>query len=111
MTRNLYFYQGDQLIIEETAIETDHRVRLAGDQEITITNGSSESYMLLLEGEPIGEPVVSYGPFVMNTEQEIREAFSQNTQYGGWPWDRQDPVNNRDSGRFARHADGRVEKR
>jgi redox-sensitive bicupin YhaK (pirin superfamily) len=113
MTRNIYYYQGDKLNIDETAIETYHRVKLAGDQEITITNGSSESYMLLLEGEPIQEPVVSYGPFVMNTEQEIREAFKdyQNTQFGGWPWDRPDPVNKRESGRFARHADGRVEKR
>jgi quercetin 2,3-dioxygenase len=113
MTRNLYFYQGDQLNIEETTIETYHRVKLAGDQEIRITNGSSESYMLLLEGEPIQEPVVSYGPFVMNTEQEIRDAIMdyQNTQFGGWQWDRPDPVNKRESGRFARHADGRVEKR
>lgn len=113
MTRNLYYYQGDTLNIDETAIETNHRVKLAGDQEVTITNGSSESYMLLLEGEPIQEPVISYGPFVMNTEQEIRDAFKdyQNTQFGGWPWDRPDPVNKRESGRFARYADGRVEKR
>lgn len=113
MTRNIYYYQGDKLNIDETAIETYHRVKLAGDQEITITNGSSESYMLLLEGEPIQEPVVSYGPFVMNTEQEIRDAFNdyQNTQFGGWPWDRPDPVNKRESGRFASYKDGRIEKR
>ena len=113
MTRNLYFYQGDTLNIEETTIETYHRVKLAGDQEITITNGSSESYMLILEGEPIQETVVSYGPFVMNTKQEIRDAFNeyQQTQFGGWQWGRPDPVNKQDSGRFARHADGRVEKR
>ncbi|MGX9134887.1 pirin family protein [Rummeliibacillus sp. JY-2-4R] len=116
MTRNLYFYQGDTLNIEdieETTIEKYHRVKLAGDQEITITNGSSESYMLLLEGEPIQEPVESYGPFVMNTKQEIRDAFNeyQQTHFGGWQWGRPDPVNKRDSGRFARHADGRVEKR
>lgn len=113
MTRNLYFYQGEKLNIEETVIAVNHRVKLAGDQEIAISNGSSESYMLLLEGEMIQEPVVAYGPFVMNTKEEIRDTFKdyQETQFGGWSWGRPDPVNERESGRFARHADGRVEKR
>ncbi len=57
--------------------------------------------------------MAQYGPFVMNTEQEIREAFReyQRTQFGGWSWGRHDPVNERNAGRFARHADGTIEKR
>ncbi|HEY1087557.1 MAG TPA: pirin-like C-terminal cupin domain-containing protein, partial [Archangium sp.] len=62
---------------------------------------------------PIGEKVVSYGPFVMNSEAEIQQAFRdyQRTQFGGWPFKRDDPVHPREQGRFAKHADGKVESR
>jgi hypothetical protein len=67
---------------------------------------------LMLQGRPINEPVVQHGPFVMNSKQEIVEAFNdyQRTQFGGWPWPRRDQVHDRNEGRFARHADGTVER-
>lgn len=113
LNRNLYFYQGGSIHIDGTTVESYHRVKLVGNQEITITNDSVEAYMLILEGEPIQEPVAQHGPFVMNTWQELREAFEeyQRTQFGGWQWGRPDPVNDRNAGRFARHADGTAEKR
>jgi len=114
LNRNLYFYEGDGVIhIENEVIKSSNRVKLAGDEEIVITNGEKESYLLLLEGEPIQEPVVQYGPFVMTTENEIREAYAdyRKTEFGGWPWDSFDPVHERNAGRFARYADGTTEKR
>ena len=67
----------------------------------------------MLQGRPIDEPVVQYGPFVMNTQAEIREAFEdyRKDQFGGWPWDRNDPVHPRSVGRFAKYADGKEEER
>jgi len=112
--RNLYFYRGlDTIQIGDEKIVASRRIKLDGNAQVVITNGNEISYLLLLEGEPIDEPVVSYGPFVMNTVQEIQKAFSdfQHTHFGGWPWDRPDPINDRDSGRYAKYIDGHYEKR
>jgi hypothetical protein len=48
----------------------------------------------------------------MNSREEIVQAFAdyQRTQFGGWPWQSDDPVHPREEGRFARHADGRIER-
>ena len=76
-----------------------------------MVNGSQESELLMLQARPIGEPVAQYGPFVMNTQEEIHQAFAdyRRTEFGGWPWASNDPVHPREAGRFAKHADGRIE--
>jgi quercetin 2,3-dioxygenase len=78
---------------------------------IKVTSNSPETSVLILQGKPIAEPVIQYGPFVMNTKEEIKQAFEDyhSTQFGGWPWKRSDQVHDRSKGRFAKHADGRVE--
>ncbi len=113
LNRNVYFYRGNEITIQDTTIQQMNRVKLMGAEETTIINGSAESYLLVLEGEPIRESIAQYGPFVMNTQEEIREAFQdyQRTQFGGWTWGRPDPVNERNAGRFARYSDGTLEKR
>ncbi len=109
--RMIYFYRGESIKVDGQKIEGESYVELVSDMVINIENGSTQSKILLLEGEPINEPVAAYGPFVMNTQEEIRQAYSdyQNTEFGGWPWDIGGPVNPKDSGRFAKFSDGTVE--
>lgn len=113
ITRNIYYYKGDTLEISGQKVKVDNRFKLNGNEDILIVNGDAQSYILLLEGEPINEPVVAYGPFVMNTIEEIKQAYAdyRATQFGGWPWDRHDPVNTKDKIRFAKYSDGSVEER
>jgi redox-sensitive bicupin YhaK (pirin superfamily) len=49
--------------------------RLSASGETVTLDAKAESLLLVLSGEPIDEPVASYGPFVMNTEAELRQAF------------------------------------
>jgi hypothetical protein len=110
--RLLAFFAGDSLTVDGTRLECGVSVNLSADVEVPLVNDGVESELLLLQGRPIGEPVASYGPFVMNTMGEIQQAFAdyRRTQFGGWPFDRDDPVHPREEGRFARHADGRLER-
>ena len=98
--------------IADTAVSVYHSVQLKSEFDVKLAAGDQSCYLLLLQGKPINEPVVQYGPFVMNTEAEIREAFAeyQKTQFGGWPWPNHEQIHTREKGRFALHADGREER-
>jgi hypothetical protein len=110
--RALYAFRGAGLHIGPQPVPPSHSARLRTDLEVTLENGPEESELLMLQGRPIDEPVVQYGPFVMTSREEIRQTFAdyQRTGFGGWPWPSDDPVHPREEGRFARHADGRVER-
>ncbi len=111
--RCLYFFKGAQASIAGQSVPAGSCVTLAASAFVEIANGDEAAEFLLLQGKPIGQPVTRYGPFVMNTQTEIQQAFDdyRKTQFGGWPWDSEAPVHPREQGRFARHVDGRTETR
>lgn len=110
LNRSLYIYKGTATIEGE---EMGMRIlNLDPTEALEIQAGPTGCFMLFLEGRPIGEPVVQYGPFVMNSQEEIQEAFSdyQRTEFGGWPWPEKEQSHGSEVGRFAKHADGRLEQ-
>jgi quercetin 2,3-dioxygenase len=111
--RTLYFHRGFSIQVEGTTVAVKNAIRLKADAKVLIESPDTENRILLLQGNPIEEPVVQYGPFVMNTQQEIRQAYYdyQQTEFGGWPWPRKDQTHGLTRGRFARHRDGTEEER
>ncbi len=111
--RAIYFYKGNTLQIGSETIKEYHWAALDASKEVSIQATDKKAQVLILQGKPIGEPVVKHGPFVMNSKEEIRKAFEdyQRTKFGGWPWERYDMVHAQNKGRFAKHADGRLEER
>jgi len=111
--RMLYFFAGSALTIAGQAVPPSSAIELAAGHVVELVAGPSPVELLVLQGRPIGEPVAQYGPFVMNTQAEIHQAFAdyRRTQFGGWPWGTSDPVHPREQGRFARHANGHEETR
>lgn len=77
-TAQIYVFEG-QLTLGETGIRVDSE-RLArlteGDRLIIENRGALPAQCLLLAGLPLREPIAQYGPFVMNSNEEIRRAIS-----------------------------------
>lgn len=63
------------VILNNRSVPTDHFVLFANDGTDILLKSSEEAIVLVLSGEPIHEPIASYGPFVMNTKQEILQAY------------------------------------
>lgn len=109
--RTIYFFHGESIELSGKKVYLDHSATFNGDLQMTIKNGKRDCRFLFLQGKPINENVVHYGPFVMNSNLEIQQAMEdyQRTRFGGWPWPRQDMVHDKSKGRFAKYADGKEE--
>jgi len=111
--RALHVFAGPALRVGDRVVSCPAAVQVRADQAVPLEAVGGRVEILLLQGRPIGEPVAQHGPLVMNTASELERAFADYrlTRFGGWPWPVDAPVHGgRDTGRFARHADGRIER-
>ena len=111
VNRSLYFYAGESMEIDGSTVSQGSVIKVDATKASAIQNKNAEAKLLILQGRPINEPVAQYGPFVMNTNNEIQQSMQefQKTQFGGWPWPKHDHTHAKSRGRFALHADGREE--
>jgi redox-sensitive bicupin YhaK (pirin superfamily) len=73
----LYVYRGE-LTVGDTRVPAQRMAILANDAESdgVLVAAAADSQALLIAGRPLNEPIAQYGPFVMNSEQEIYQALS-----------------------------------
>ncbi len=73
----LYVYEGEAVVGDDArALPLRAAGLLTPGTEVLVRAGASGARFLLLSGKPIGEPVVQYGPFVMNTREEVEQAIT-----------------------------------
>jgi redox-sensitive bicupin YhaK (pirin superfamily) len=72
-TAFVYVYEGEAMVGDER-IGARHLAVLGAGASVQVTSLESDTRFLVLAAAPIGEPIVQYGPFVMNTDAEIEQA-------------------------------------
>lgn len=73
----LLVIEGNIMVNDSEKVATDNFVLMANDGEDFTIEAIDNSVVLVLSGEPINEPIAAYGPFVMNTREEIVEAYQE----------------------------------
>jgi hypothetical protein len=108
--RTIYFYEGSTIEISGESIQLNQGIEVEATKDIKVNAKGKDAKLLILQGKPINEPVAKYGPFVMNTDDELKNAMDEfrRTQFGGWPWRYPDNVHETNRGRFAIYPDGTI---
>jgi len=73
----LVVIEGSIKVNGQESVYQDHLALFKNDGEDFTIEALEDAVVLVLSGEPIGEPIASHGPFVMNTKEELREAFDE----------------------------------
>ncbi|KRA72960.1 pirin [Lysobacter sp. Root667] len=74
----VYVYEGAAAIgdgVDAREVEAQELAVLAGGEVLKLRAGAADTRAILVAGRPLREPVARYGPFVMNTKQEVMQAF------------------------------------
>lgn len=76
----LLVIEGSVKVNGEEQVPTDHLVLFENEGETFTIEASENADVLVLSGEPINEPIAAHGPFVMNTREELMDAFNDFNQ-------------------------------
>ena len=84
---NIFFYvvRGN-ITVNNIPIEAMHLVEFKNEGNIISFGAETDSIILFGHAKPFNEPMVAYGPFVMNSEQEIEQAYAdyREGKFGKW---------------------------
>ncbi len=74
-TTALLLIEGSAKVNGSETVPSDHFARFEKDGDTFTIEALEDAIILVMSGKPLKEPIAAYGPFVMNTQQEIREAI------------------------------------
>jgi hypothetical protein len=72
----LFVLDGHIRVNGTATADRDELVAFERDGDTATVEATSDARLFVMSGEPIDEPIAGYGPFVMNTQEEIRRAFA-----------------------------------
>ena len=103
LNRNLYPFEGDFVMVDGERVEGKRHLKMDGEADFVIEAGREPAKLLLLEAEPLNEPIINDGPMIMNTQEEVLQGYRDfwKNQYGEWPWKERDPLHPVGTGRVS----------
>lgn len=109
--RNVYLTDGGATVAGRKYIPQT-RLKVKADEDVEIVNGDVRNEIWLLEGDPIKQKMSSFGPVVLGTDKEVREANAvvRREESREWPWNYVNKTQPVATDRFIRYADGREER-
>lgn len=112
LNRNLYLYEGPVALIDGDRVEGKRSLKLEGGSSFKIEALEDEIHLLLLEAEPMNEPIINDGPMIVNTMDEVLEGYRDywDNQYGTWKWDANDPLHDKGTGRITSNGENPASK-